>query len=141
MQFTEPLQLTETSEIKVVMRMSDMIGCCRISITASESPTAPNVAHDATLAMQHDQAERNQLQNSAIFTAWRLQNPQFNQANKEIDELLRGYPKARTSVMHLRDVRVLNSVPRIDSTEAIGINLRGSGSPRPFISPPHGIRC
>ena len=102
-QFTEPLQLTETSEIKVVMRMSDMIGCCRISITASESPTAPNVAHDATLAMQHDQGERNQLQNSAIFTAWRLQNPQFNQANKEIDELLRGYPQARTSVMHLRE--------------------------------------
>lgn len=102
-QLETPIKIPEQGEIKVVMRMSDMIGCCRISLTSDPAPKASTVAHDAVLAMSKEPDSRTSEEHSAIFTAWRLQNPEAEQENNKIVDSWKAFPTARTSVLHLQE--------------------------------------
>lgn len=103
MQFSEPITLSKDSELKVVMRMSDMLGCCRISLTTSPNPQAPAIAHEAILAIQRDAENLSSKETSAIFKAWRLQEAGAATENNQIVELWKRFPKAKTSVLHLKE--------------------------------------
>ena len=103
MQFAEPMTLPKTGELKVVMRMSDMLGCCRISLTTTPSPKVPPVAYEAVLAMRTKPENRTQNEQAAIFTAWRLQEAAAQQANQAIDALWKQFPNALTSVLHFNE--------------------------------------
>ena len=128
-QLEEPIKLPEQGEIKVVMRMSDMVGCCRISLTSDPAPKAPAVGHDAVLAMNKDPGERTLNEVSDVFSAWRLQSPLAEKENGKILEALKTFPNARTSVLHLQE--------RSESKQRITHRLdRGNwDSPREAIEP------
>ncbi len=100
-QFEKPLEAPPETEIKVVMRMGDMLGCCRISTTQAASPTAPNVDYDAVRAALTDADQRTVEQQAALFAAWRKTVPELQPLNAESETAWSSYPKAMTSVFHL----------------------------------------
>ncbi len=100
-QFEKPLDCPPESEIKVVMRMGDMLGCCRVSLTNSPSPSSSVVDYGAVLAAQAEEQSRTAEQHAALFAAWRKSIPELQAANDEAEKLWQQYPAAMTSVLHL----------------------------------------
>jgi hypothetical protein len=102
-QFEQPLQLPAGTQLKVVWRMTDMLGCCRFSITRQASPASPPVSHAAMLALQTPSAERTSAQIAAVFAAWRGSVAAAKPINDEIDALWSTFPQAATSILHLAE--------------------------------------
>lgn len=104
-QFDKPLDCPPETEIKVVLRMKEMLGCCRISITTAPSPTAVpgGVAVDyaAALAALTPKAERSEDQREALFAAWRKSLSELQTLNDESEAVWQRYPQAMTSVLHM----------------------------------------
>ncbi len=115
-QFEQPLDLPTGTQLKFVMRMNDMLGCCRISTTTDPSPAAVSVDYSAVLAMGTTSAERTPDQQSAIFAAWRLNVPECKVFNDEIELQWKQYPQAGTSVLHLaeRDAKQVRKTHLLD---------------------------
>lgn len=108
-QFEQPLEFPEGTQLKVVWRMGEMLGCARFSITTSASPTAPTVDHAAVLALRVPIAQRTTAQNGAVFTAWRKSVAELKALNDEIDAILKSQPAASTSILHMAE-REANNV-------------------------------
>lgn len=102
-QFEKPLEFPEKTQIKVAWRMTDMLGCCRFSITRSPNPVAPPVSHATMLALQTPSDQRTADQTDAIFADWRKTIADAKPINDEIDALWTTYPTAATSVLHLAE--------------------------------------
>jgi hypothetical protein len=102
-QFEAPLDLTAGCELKIVMRMSDMLGCCRFSLTTAPAPRASAVDYAAVLASQTPAESRTIEQQAALFRGWRKGVAEAVAINDEIDALWKQYPEALTSVLHLRE--------------------------------------
>ncbi|MFN0198350.1 MAG: PSD1 and planctomycete cytochrome C domain-containing protein [Planctomycetaceae bacterium] len=102
-QFEHPLDLPEGTQLKIAWRMTDMLGCCRLSITRQATPSVPPVDHAAMLALSLPVAERNSLQKSALFSAWRTGIVEAKTVNDEIDALWQTYPVAATSILHFME--------------------------------------
>lgn len=107
-QFEKPLEFPEGSRIKVVLRMGDMLGCCRVSLTRSPSPTALPHDYAAVQAIQIPADQRSAEQTAAIFAAWRSSIVDLKPANDEIDAFVKSMPQAPTSILHLTE-RELNN--------------------------------
>ena len=101
-QFETPLDLPEGCELKIVMRMTDMIGSCRFSLTQDATPAASPVDYAAVLAFETPVGDRTSGEEAAIFAAWRKALPEAADVNAEIERLWAEYPSPRTSVLHLR---------------------------------------
>lgn len=102
-QFEQPLQYPAGTELKIVWRNTDMLGCCRFGITRQAAPAAPPVSHAAMLALQTPGAERTAAQNDAVFAAWRMTLADAQPINDEISALWSTYPEAATSILHLAE--------------------------------------
>lgn len=102
-QFEQPLQLPEGTQLKIAWRQADMLGCARISVTRQPNPAAPAIDHAAMLALQVPAAQRTSDQNDAIFEAWRRSVAEAKPINEEIDALWKTYPTAATSILHLAE--------------------------------------
>ncbi len=102
-QFEQPLDAPEGTELKIAMRMTDMLGCCRFSLTTHPQPSAPPVDHAITLAIQKPAAERSDVQQTAVFNGWCRTVPEFKAINDQIDELWKSWPTAVTSILHLSE--------------------------------------
>lgn len=102
-QFEQPLNYPEGTQLKVAWRMTDMLGCARFCITRQPAPAAPQMNHAAILAMATLIAERTPAQKSAIFEAWRKSIPDAKPINDEIDALYATYPQAGTSILHMAE--------------------------------------
>ena len=102
-QFEQPLHLPEGTQLKLVWRMTDMLGCCRFSITRQPAPTAPPVSHVAMLALGIPAAARTAEQNAAVFAAWRTSVADAKPFNDEIAALWNTFPQAATSILHMAE--------------------------------------
>jgi mono/diheme cytochrome c family protein len=104
-QFEQPLDLPAGTKLRVSVRMmghmSNMLGCCRVSLTKSPAPVALAVDHAAILAVAKPAEKRTAADTAAIFTAWRKTVPQLASINDEIAGLWAAVPEPLTSVMHL----------------------------------------
>lgn len=110
-QFESPVTAPAGTRLKIVMRMTDMAGCCRFSVTQTAGPAAAPVDYAAVQAMQVPAAERTPEQQEAVFAAWRATVPEFSGANAEIAELWKQYPVAVTSVLHVAEREPVNHRP------------------------------
>ena len=108
-QFEQPLEFPVGTQLKVVWRMGDMVGCASFSITTTATPTAPTVDHAAILALRVPKAQRTTAQNAAVFTAWRTSVAELKSNNDEIDGILKSQPVAATSILHMAE-RETNNV-------------------------------
>jgi mono/diheme cytochrome c family protein len=114
--FENPITLEKGTRFKLVMRMTDMVGCCRVSLTKSPNPTAPPIDYDAIQAMHVPVDQRSIEQQNAIFAAWLQTVPELRTVHDNIEALWKQYPNALTSVLHLvereptaaRKTRLLN---------------------------------
>lgn len=112
-QFDQPIAAVEGTRLKVAMRMSDMVGCCRFSLTKSPNPTTPAVDYTAQLAIIHDGINRDSLDHASQFNAALFHNSQFAAWIRSVSELKSytdqiedwygQFPQAKTSVLHLRE--------------------------------------
>ena len=103
MQFEKPLDFPAGSQIKVVWRMGDMLGCGRFSLTTAPAPVAPPVDQAAMLALKVPAEQRTAEQANAIFAAWRISVPDLKVINDEIDALIKTTPVAGTSILHMAE--------------------------------------
>ena len=103
LQFEKPLEVPEGTELKIAWRMTDMLGCCRFSITKQPAPVAPPVNHAAMLAMQTPVAARTSEQSAVLFAAWRAFVTEAKPINDEIDALWNSFPHAATSILHMAE--------------------------------------
>ncbi len=101
--FENPLSAPEGTKFKIAMRMTDMPGCVRFSLTQSAAPAAPAVDHAAILAIQRPQASRTEKDNAVLFSAWRKTVAELKPLNDQIDALWKQYPAAETSVLHVAE--------------------------------------
>lgn len=114
--FETPLTFEKGTRFKFVMRMTDMVGCCRVSLTNSPNPTAPAIDYDAVQAMLVPREQRTAEQNDALIAAWIKSVPELGPIHEQIEALWKQYPTALTSVLHLverepaaaRETRLLN---------------------------------
>lgn len=106
-QFSKPVDLSAT-RLKLALRMNDNVGCCRISITSDDSPTAPPVDHAAVMALTRPADLRSKEENQAIFTVWRKTQSDCEQLNREIAQLWDRYPQGLTTVLHLAEREMSN---------------------------------
>ncbi len=107
-QFEQPLEFPEGTRIKVVLRMGDMLGCCRVSLTRSPTPTALPHDHAAVQATLVPAEHRTAEQTAAILAAWRSSVTELKPANDEIDALVKSLPQAPTSVLHYVERETVN---------------------------------
>lgn len=110
-QFEQPLSVPEGTQLKLAWRMTDMLGCCRWSITRQPAPAAPAVDHAATLALQTPAAARTPEQQGALFTAWRQSVVDLKPINDEITAQWNTFPVAGTSILHLVEQEPANRRP------------------------------
>lgn len=115
-QFEQPTDFPTSSELKVVMRMSDMLGSCRFSWTTSAQPQASPVDYNAVLASGVPAESRGESEQQALFDAWRKTLEEASDINEEIATAWGEYPAALTSVLHLqrRDANKVRSTHRLD---------------------------
>lgn len=102
-QFEKPLEVPDGARIKVVLRMGDMLGCCRLSLTRSPAPTALPHGYAAIQAIQVPAEQRSPEQAAAIFAAWRSSVPDLKPMSDEIDGLVKSLPQAPTSILHFAE--------------------------------------
>ncbi len=99
--FDKPIEVPAGTSIKIAMRMNNMLGCCRFSITRSPQPVASPVDHTAILALQKPAAQRSAADEAELFAAWRKSLIHVQAINDEINKHWHRFPDALTSVMHL----------------------------------------
>ncbi len=110
-QFEQPLEFPDGTQLKVVWRMGDMLGCARFSITTDANPAATAVDHAVVLALRVPKEQRTKAQNEAVFAAWRKSVTELKPSNDEIDALLKSQPVASTSILHMAEREANN--PRL----------------------------
>ena len=108
-QFEQPLEFPEGTQVKIAWRMGDMVGCARFSLTTNASPTARVVDHAAALALQIPKEQRTAAHSHVLFSAWRRSVTELQSINDEIDGLMKSQPVASTSILHMAE-RETNNV-------------------------------
>lgn len=102
-QFEQPLTFPAGTQLKLVWRTTDMLGCCRYCVTRQPAPMAPPANHAAMLALAVPAQSRTAEQTAAIFTAWRASLAEAKPINDLIESLWSRYPQASTSILHLAE--------------------------------------
>ena len=102
-QFEQPLNYPPGTQFKVALRMGEMPGCARISLTSSPDPKAIPVDHQVVLALSKEVSQRSAEERTAIFTGWRKSVPEAQPITDEIATLWKSLPQAATTVLHLAD--------------------------------------
>lgn len=102
LQLEKPIENLQDHKLKIVWRQGEMIGCCRISVTDTPTPSAPAIDHDAILSM----IESPEISEKA-FQAWMTTREDAKEQNLAIESHWKRFPSAKTSVLHMteRDAR------------------------------------
>lgn len=103
LQFETPIDVSEGSELKIVMRMAEMVGSCRFSLTTSPDPRALPIDYRSILAMETPVEQRSDAQHASVFSGWLKTVKEAEAARVEIESLWQQYPSARTSVLHMME--------------------------------------
>ena len=102
-QFSEPVDFETGCELKVVMRMGDMLGCVRFSLTDEADPKALSLDHQTVLSLNRPEELRTADEHRGLFYNWLQSQPESAEALNRIDAIWEKYPGARTSVLHMKE--------------------------------------
>ncbi|MFY8072035.1 MAG: PSD1 and planctomycete cytochrome C domain-containing protein, partial [Pirellula sp.] len=102
LQLEKPIENLQDHKLKIVWRQGEMIGCCRISVTDTPTPSAHAIDHDAILSM----IESPEISLKA-FQAWMATREDAKDQSLAIENHWKRFPSAKTSVLHMseRDAR------------------------------------
>ncbi len=110
-QFEQPVDCPEGTEIKVALHMGAMVGRCRISLTDSPTPGSPPIDYAVQQRLQRSPQQWNQQDWDQVFAAWLRTQADFAEAVAAIDEQWAAFPAGWTSVLHLREREPENARP------------------------------
>ncbi|MBM3999686.1 MAG: DUF1553 domain-containing protein [Planctomycetes bacterium] len=102
-----PLAVPPGTRLKLVLRMADMVGRCRFSLTRGTSPSLPATDHGVAAALLaardtgSPDARTAVASDPAVFSAWMRTVPEWQPAVAEIDAAWARFPEAATSILHL----------------------------------------
>ncbi|MCU0708485.1 MAG: PSD1 and planctomycete cytochrome C domain-containing protein [Pirellula sp.] len=110
-QLETPLEGVRDCKLKVVWRQGDMVGCCRISVTDAPNPIAPEIDHDAMLALARPDADAVTSDRVAagteiadrVLLAWLRTRGDATENVQRIEALWKQFPQAKTSVLHMAE--------------------------------------
>lgn len=112
-QFAAPLTHPPGTQVKFVLRMGAMVGCCRLSLTTTPAPQTPAVDYSAQRIVrtmdfsgQDPAAAWERLspeQQRTLRRVWRQTSGQFPAVDQAITALWEQYPEPHTSVLHLQE--------------------------------------
>lgn len=112
-QFESPIEFPAGTKLKLELsfnhsggrndRFNTILGRLRISTTTEKAPTVSPIDHAAILALQTPPDQRTPEQEHTIFSAWRKTLPDAEEVNKKIAEAWKSFPRAETSVLHLKE--------------------------------------
>ncbi|MCA9152427.1 MAG: DUF1553 domain-containing protein, partial [Planctomycetales bacterium] len=102
-QFATPITRPLGTRLKIVWRVTDMLGCARFSLTSVDAPAAIPVDYAAQQAIALPPEERTDEHRAAIFTAWYRSLPELQSLTSQIDAAWQTYPTALTSVLHMAE--------------------------------------
>jgi mono/diheme cytochrome c family protein len=137
--FENPVTMEKGTRFKLVMRMTDMVGCCRVSLTKSTNPSAPAIDYDAIQAMRVASEQRSVVEQNTILSSWIQTVPELRPVHDGIGNLWKQYPNALTSVLHLvereptaaRQTRLLNRGEWDQPTEPVAPKTPAAFHPMP----------
>ncbi|MBX7166140.1 MAG: DUF1553 domain-containing protein [Pirellulales bacterium] len=109
-QFAEPVDLPAGGQIVVKLvqnhggwnsddHQNNLLGCFRVSITSAADPASRVLPLAVSEALHTPQARRSPTQAAALFSYWRTQTPQFEDANHQIESLWQQWPAGATSLV------------------------------------------
>jgi mono/diheme cytochrome c family protein len=106
-QFAQSVNFPPGTKLKVALRMTDMLGCCRLSLTTDPDPKAAAVDYAGVLALETLDGEQDRgaahQAHQALFTAWYRSAAEWELYRNEINAIWDRYPTALTSVLHLAE--------------------------------------
>ncbi|MCA9064525.1 MAG: DUF1549 domain-containing protein, partial [Planctomycetaceae bacterium] len=103
LQLDSPLTAPVGTRVKIVMRMTDMVGCCRVSLSSDPHPTALSTSYGALLAIQKPVAQRTTAEDQVVFAAWLNSIPEMQDVVQQLEALWQQFPGAKTSVLHVME--------------------------------------
>ncbi len=115
--FEKPLELPAGTELKIAMRMGNMPGCVRFSLTKAAEPKAPPVLLNAELCEPNSTVAQRRL-----HTAWIASREELKDIATAISAAWAKIPSGYTSVLHLPSALADTSVRPIIWIVAIGIS-------------------
>jgi hypothetical protein len=101
--FEQPMNYPPGTQLKVALRMGEMAGCARISLTRSPDPKAIAVDYGVVLTVAKEASQRTAAERAAVFAAWRRSHPEAQPITDEIATLWKSHPQAATTVLHLAE--------------------------------------
>jgi hypothetical protein len=110
-QLETPLEGVGDCKLKIVWRQGDMVGCCRISVTDAPNPIAPEIDHDAMLALAQPDTDAGTSDRVTVGTevadrdllAWLRTRGDAAENVQRIEALWKQFPQAKTSVLHMAE--------------------------------------
>ena len=108
MQFETPIVAPAGTKFKIAMRMTDMVGCCRFSLTSAANPTANSnsttvVDYGAVLAALKPEQQLDADDRNYLFSSWRKSVEELKPLNEQLDALWKQIPNAETSILHVAE--------------------------------------
>lgn len=94
MQFEMPLALAAGTQVKLVLRMGNMPGCVRFSLTEDAAPQAPPVLLNALEPESRDRV---------LSTVWIASRDELKDLSKNLSVVWAKIPTGYTSVLHLAE--------------------------------------
>ena len=102
-QFEKPISAPAGTQLKIAMRMQDMLGCGRFSLTKSADPKALPIAHEAVLALQRPPETRSAREKDSIVQAWIASRDDCKSFAGKIADQWTKVPTGFTTVLHLAE--------------------------------------
>ena len=79
---------------------NNLLGCFRLSVTGQKEPAARvPVARRTREILEHPAVERSPAQRESLFSHWRTQVAEWNDANEQIETLWREWPEGSTALV------------------------------------------
>ncbi len=102
-QLENPIEIASGGELKFVMRMSSMVGCCRVSITGDDKPSALPIDYADQMIMHLPPIARSESQREQLFRSWGKSNAELKEFADKEKGIWREFPVAETSILHMME--------------------------------------
>ncbi len=93
-QAKEPIGFPEGTELTFELAMEDEVGCFRLSLTRAPDAAADPLPRKAREVLAVPRDRRTDAQTAILFSAFRSLSAGFEEENRRIDEIWKGYPEA-----------------------------------------------
>lgn len=97
------LELKADSELKFVMHMTDMVGCCRLSVAEQIDLATDETPYEVQLVLKKPREQWSSADRNLVLRAWARRVPELKDLVDQEETVWASFPQAETSILHLRE--------------------------------------